>query len=247
MNIEVTRLTFTSHRLPPVLDDLRLVFFTDLHMGRRPGSVERQLKELLEIERGDVLLSGGDFVNLRYHWSSVTPFLESLRKPDLALAVPGNWDYRQHRTLVGLEDSMQRAGFKLLKNSRCEYRKGESRIAFVGLDDVRHGQPDPVQAFDGLDPSVFTVVLCHNPDILLQLDGFTYDLLLCGHTHGGQIRIPGWGPLRTSTRLGKKYDMGRFDLENDRMMYITRGIGSGHVRFRWNCNPELTVITLACL
>ena len=74
-----------------------------------------------------------------------------------------------------------------------------------------------------------------------------FDLLLCGHTHGGQIRLPRYGAMTTSTRLGKRYEAGLYGLGSGRHLYVSRGVGEGHVWIRILCPPELALLTLRSL
>jgi len=91
-----------------------------------------------------------------------------------------------------------------------------------------------------------TVLLYHSPEMMPFVQQFDVDLYLCGHTHGGQVRVPGYGAIITSAITGKRYEMGRYD-ENGTTLYVSRGIGLEGLsapRLRLFCPPEMTLITL---
>jgi len=95
-----------------------------------------------------------------------------------------------------------------------------------------------------LEDGVFRLLLCHNPDVLLMRERLAFHLLVCGHTHGGQIRLPGIGAVVTSTRLGRKFDKGLFQLGPTQYVFITQGVGMGEVPLRILCPPEVALLNI---
>ncbi len=96
------------------------------------------------------------------------------------------------------------------------------------------------------DPERLSICLYHYPDLIPQLDAVPFDLMLCGHTHGGQVRFPLWGAVVSMSRAGTRYALGLFE-EGGKYAYVTSGVGSesyGLAPFRFLCPPELTLITL---
>lgn len=131
--------------------------------------------------------------------------------------------------------------FRLLKNETLQIPWKQSFLNLTGLEDYMLGRLDPKKAFNGYDPSYPGIVLCHNPDAFPLLKAHPGDLLVAGHTHGGQVNLPGlWRKFcmiehpefkRGLCRLGQKW------------AYINRGIG-GLLKFRWCSLPEITLFTL---
>jgi len=162
-------------------------------------------------------------------------------------AIFGNHDIWAGEQHVG--DALQSNGITVLKNSYLPFERGGGRMWLAGLDDPVCGQPDPDRA---IPPSIRNIanepilLMCHAPDYVDVLRehpaGQAVSLVLSGHTHGGQIRLPFVGPLRLPPG-GRKYVEGLFQLGTTQL-YVNRGIGSVGVPFRFDCRPEITLFTL---
>jgi len=162
-------------------------------------------------------------------------------------AVLGN-----HDLMIGPREIAQALtdhGFTVLRNSHVPIERSGGRIWLAGLDDPVQGAPRPEVAIPESIrnlPHEPVVLLCHAPDyadkLLLQPAGPSVALMLCGHTHGGQIRLPWVGPL-VLPQIGRKYVEGWFRL-GQMQLYVNRGVGCVGVPFRLNCPPEITVFTL---
>jgi predicted MPP superfamily phosphohydrolase len=173
-------------------------------------------------------------------------------------AVLGN-----HDVIVGPEvvtAALEDNGIPVLRNKcvaleRSVGDKGANerhgRIWLAGLDDPAAGDPNPTLAIPAAIrniPNEPVVLLCHAPDYADELittpAGGAVDLMLSGHTHGGQVRVPLIGALRmTLPEMGRKYVEGMFRLEN-MQLYVNRGIGTVGLPVRFNCPPEITLIRL---
>lgn len=231
-------------KISPALDGLRLVQFSDLHLRHRETALERKALAVLADSAPDVLLFTGDAVNRAHLWDRARTWLEQLPPVACRFAVPGNWDY--HRDGSGrarFDEVFTEAGFQVLINRSGIYTGAGAPLHVAGVDDVRRGQPDPVQAVHDVSADAWKILLSHNPDILLD-PGLRCDLLLCGHTHGGQFRPPGIGPVYTSTRTGRAFAAGWREHKSAGRVYINRGIGTGDIPWRWRCPPEITLFIL---
>ena len=123
-------------------------------------------------------------------------------------------------------------------------------MALLGLD-CSHDQETDAEQLESLitqaPAGAYRVLLYHSPDLMPAAPQFGIDLYLCGHTHGGQVRLPGYGALITSSRLGKQYEMGHYRT-NDTHLYVSRGIGMegmGAPRIRFLCPPEIVLVSFA--
>jgi uncharacterized protein len=144
-----------------------------------------------------------------------------------------------------IRDHLENNGLPLLVNEFVRIERGGAHIHLCGLDDYSFGYPNPALGIPE-KPDAPVILMVHEPDYVVHLAahrrGPLVDLVLSGHTHGGQVRIPGFRPLALPP-LGKLFPEGHY-LLGDMQLYVNRGIGTVGVPFRFNCPPEITVATL---
>lgn len=247
--IQVTRKTLVSPKLKPETK-LRVLHLGDLHLERVTGR-ERQLNRLVESLQPDLILFSGDFLNLSY-LSDVTAqqdarrVLQGWQAPLGVYAVSGS-------PAVDLPDSVQ----AVLEGLPIHLLRGETLTIPLGTDAIQvAGLPCTHKPFVDfpllkqilpLPTPGFTILLYHSPDLAPQAAELGIDLQLSGHTHGGQVRLPGFGALVTASLYGRKFQSGRYALR-DMILYITRGIGmegAGAPRVRFLCPPEIILWEIA--
>jgi predicted MPP superfamily phosphohydrolase len=162
----------------------------------------------------------------------------------------GNHDYgidRQEGEKVCLElpdimeDALKRNGCRVLRNSSMNVEHEDGRLWFVGLDDLWYGGFDPHKSFADVPGGEAVVALSHNPDTAQVVDKKSPGLILSGHTHGGQVRLPFVGALYLNT-YNRRLDQGLFHLRHS-TLYVSRGIGYIH-RIRFYCRPEIPIFRL---
>ncbi|MDD3118923.1 MAG: hypothetical protein PHQ27_07085, partial [Victivallales bacterium] len=158
-----------------------------------------------------------------------------------ALAVPGNWDRRRWNWFGPeiWEELFREAGYHFLLNH--EYC--DRGIRFWGTDDFRCGTP----SYRVPARKCFSLVISHNPDAIIPMEEHyaSIDLILCGHTHGGQVRIPGLGAIETSSFYWRKFDYGHYRHDHTGThLIVTSGLGQSGVPFRFFCRPEMVLIRL---
>lgn len=240
-----TEVAVVHHRLEilePGSRPIRLGFVSDLHVG--PTTPKRTIErafERLRDARPDVLLLGGDYVFLEFTPAKLGflgELIDSIEAP-LKAAVLGNHDlWDQHEPL---EWELARRGVEVLTNRSLELGR-DGTVALVGLDDPWSGAPDPEAAFSGVDEAKPTIVLCHAPEGLPLVDSRRVDLMVCGHTHGGQIATPR-GPIVVPGPLGRRYPAGLFEIEGI-SMFVSRGVGGVEVAPRMFAPPDVGVFDL---
>ena len=216
----------------------KIVFLTDLHCDASvdPESFANTVNSLSP----DWILFGGDLVSFSCFCARAFELLTRLNAKKGKLAVLGNWDKRRRRWFPfrEWEKRMKSAGFTLLVNDYFHADK----ISFYGMDDFKIGHPAPPT----FEPGNFNIVMSHNPDAFVSFpppSGHNIDLVLCGHTHGGQVRFPFFGPLITSSVFWRKFDYGRFvNKLSASEMIISSGIGNSCVDFRLFCRPEILLL-----
>ena len=230
--------TLTTDEIPKD-EKFRIVFLADLHL--ESGSRIAETAAAASMLSPDIILLGGDYMNAdtRSNRKMLFEFCEKLKAREGVFAVGGNWDHdTTWSTMVG------RAGVEVIEGTTRTFRAGRGRIALCGL---AYGDPRPLKDFaEKYRESYYTIVLHHSPDILDPVFEAQVDLLLSGHTHGGQLRLPLYGALVTLSRYGKRYEGGLYH-EGPTTLYVTRGLGceGGWVpRIRFCCRPEVTVIDL---
>ena len=224
-------------------DRLRIGFASDFHAG--PTTTTRLVEracEVLEHAAPDLILLGGDFVLVRPEYVDrlVEP-LSRLRAPLGVFAVYGNHDHWSGLSRV--EDALDRAGIPRLNNRSQTLPAPFDRTLIVGLDDHTAGHPDADAAT--WDATLATVLLIHQPSGLLDAGERPFDVALAGHTHGGQIVLPGnFAPVAPHGALSRRYRAGRYRLDGGRTLLVSRGIGHSVLPFRIGAPSDVIVCTL---
>ena len=254
------RRIFYRHPLRPdssALSGQRILFFSDLHLRPQPAAcfprrlrwqgaqlIRDFLLDTVQKYHPDHIFFGGDAIAYLCTFGECLELFRELRCPGLKLGVCGNWDLlNRWLSQRYLQDRFRKeAGLRLLANEAVS--SGSLRV--FGFEDIRRASPE-YQSAPRRAP--FECILAHNPDTIplsMTPDQLkSVDLILCGHTHGGQIRIPLFGALATSSKFWKRFEYGLY--ENRRTgtrMLITAGLGVTFIRRRIFCPPEAVIIDL---
>jgi hypothetical protein len=242
--LRVVRERLALPRLPAAFAGLKVAFLADIHHSATiPLSHVRKAVALALAEKPDVILLGGDYVA----WASryIAPCTEALRPlaaPLGVFSVLGNHDSWQGAPAV--RAGLERAGFTDLTNRGVWLRRGQARLRLGGVGDLWTENQDLAAALGDIDPAEGALVLSHNPDFAETLVGTGVDLLLSGHTHGGQVVVPFLGSPVIPSRYGMKYAGGL--CRGPRcLVYVTRGVGTVGPPVRFACRPEVNVLELA--
>jgi uncharacterized protein len=222
---------------------LRIAFAADFHAG--PTTSDELLYNSVEALRTaspDLLLLGGDFVSLRPEYvDRVAPLLARVPAPLGRYAVLGNHDY-----WVGAERvarSLTAEGIEVLTNRCVRLPAPCDNVSVCGLDDHGSGWPDAGAALSGAGP--VKLVLMHAPSGLLDLESRRFSVAFCGHTHGGQIALPGGRPVIVAHgALSRRYNGGRYELASGGTLLVTRGIGCTALPIRINAAPAILACTV---
>lgn len=225
-------------------EPITAVHFSDVHLG--PVSLRRlqKLVDTINAQNPTIIFFTGDMVDKarNYHEAEqAAAILAGLQAPLGKFAVWGNHDVGGggHRMYPAL---LETAGFTLLKNETEWIPLADGRILRVtGLDDAQMGRPD-FSVADHAGAEDMHIVLAHAPDAAISLEGKPIDLVLSGHSHGGQIAIPFWGPLYTPPKA-REYTHGTYQLSGFTLS-IENGVGTTGVPVRFLSPPGFTVFTL---
>jgi uncharacterized protein len=252
---EVTELDIPLAGLPRVFDGMRIAQLSDIHLDNmtEPFYLRHVVQKINQM-RPDAVFLTGDFVSdgltsrdyaVKAAWQCGSILSKLICRP--LYAVLGN-----HDVAVGdkeVAEALRGSGITVLRNTHLPIERVGGRFWLAGIDDPVWGVPDPELA---IPPSIRNVpdepivLLCHAPDyaddLLAMPAGKAVSLMLSGHTHGGQVRLPLVGALELPT-MGRKYVEGLFRLGNLKL-YVNRGIGTIGLPFRLNCPPEITLFTL---
>jgi uncharacterized protein len=248
--VEPRRVLVSRHQvplpgLPAALDGIRIGQVSDVHLPANRAAAERTLA-LLEAERPEIVLLTGDQCETSSAVDELVGFVRAARGSLATIAILGNWDYRGGTIGSLARRAYERAGTTLLVNQHTIVDVGGACLGFVGLDDMLSGYPNAAAALKELPLEIPAIWTIHEPgfaDFLTPAPTQRPALVLAGHTHGGQIRIPGV-PAFTPTGSGRFLE-GWYDSTLGRL-YVSRGIGTADVRARFRCPPELPIFTLRC-
>ncbi|MFP3983803.1 MAG: metallophosphoesterase [Desulfurivibrionaceae bacterium] len=239
---QVENITFTHSELPGAFEGFRILFMTDLHLDGHPDLTDALIEKCRNIE-ADLCLIGGDIRMKNY--GPIAPCLRRLKRlvPHLrtthgVLGVIGNHD------CLEMAPDFEEAGIIMLINDSWNIEVGGETIWLAGLDDPHYYRTDNAgQAFGNVPEDRFSILLAHSPEAYKEAAACRPDLYLCGHTHGGQIRLPGRGPILTNSRA-PRYTANGWWQYREMTGYTSRGTGASGVPLRFNCPGEITLITL---
>ncbi len=239
--VVLEKVTLRLPALPDELHGFKIVLLSDFHL--HPFTQIEQVKVAVALaneQQPDLVALAGDYV-LEDAESAfeLMPALNQLQAKYGVFAVLGNHDYWTDSARI--KAAFAESESQLLINQGEDLGNG---VFVAGVDDCWSGQPDLTAVLDNRPSNAsFTLLLAHEPDFADQfsLDG-RVDCQLSGHSHGGQIRLPGVGAL-ILPQYGRKYDAG-LNQSNGMQLYTSRGIGVAGYPYRLNCPPEVTLLTL---
>jgi uncharacterized protein len=246
------------------LEGYTILHVSDIHFDE-VVSKNRLLWQQLHETTADVVLITGDFITHDSYIAALCDYLAGCKAADGIFGILGNHDY-YYRTLwqhfrhqiLGkdyipndwkrLVDALSQLGIRVLINENISFisRRGV-KIFIEGTDDPVLGNPeieDPTQDYQS---AAIKILLSHSPDILYssKIKKKAFDVLLSGHTHGGQIRVPGFGPLMTGTHYAKRNEAYGLYRAGDMYVNVSAGIGYSLMPLRINCPSEITLIELS--
>jgi predicted MPP superfamily phosphohydrolase len=242
LDISLQQETFRFPTLPEPFDGFRILLLTDLHfegLNELTAVVAEKVKGL----EADLCLIGGDIRMEVY--GAIAPSLRRLRRllgtirsPHGIYGVLGNHD------CIEMVPDFEEAGMMMLVNDSQAIERDGEKIWIIGIDDPHYYRVhDLDMAFRSVSAEGFKIFLAHSPEAYSEAASFHPQLYLCGHTHGGQICLPGKGPLYTNSRAPRFTAVGRWEHQS-MQGYTSRGVGASGVPLRYNCSGEITLITL---
>ena len=224
--IEPNWIALTRHEVGEGQRGISLLHLSDIHFTTF-GPREGRILEIIRETRPDVIVITGDCVLHETDREGLIDFLSRLEAPLGVFACPGNWE----DWVKGAYDCFEPAGVTLLRDRAVTL--GDTGIELSGVSLAQSRIPD--------SDAKHRILLCHYPAVFPAAARAGIDLVLAGHTHGGQVRFPLIGPLWLPSDSGD-YDQGWFR-EGDSRLYVSRGVGTSILRVRFLCRPEVALHT----
>ena len=242
--VEVERVALELPRLPEAFDGYRIAQVSDIHMDGwmtrdRLSNIVKRVNAL----KPDLVALTGDFVSYKPQKfvEGLADALGRLRPKDGAFAVLGNHDHWTKPRLV--RETLKKAGVEELNNAAHALRRGGARLHLAGVDDTWSGKPDLEATVRQAPGTSACILLAHEPDYADEsAKTGRFDLQLSGHSHGGQVCAPFFGPI-ILPKYARKYPSGLYHVGGMKL-YTNRGVGMVGPHVRFNCRPEITLFTL---
>ncbi|MFH0780051.1 MAG: metallophosphoesterase [Parcubacteria group bacterium] len=232
---------------------LKIAFISDMQLGpyKQAGYLTKIVDKIIAL-KPDIVLLGGDYIENKEAQAGYLAPLKNLADRFPVFSVTGNHEFNQSRpadkryrdNTASLRKLFKEWNIEILDNANRILTVNGSNIAICGIEDIWTGRADLTKAGADIPAGIPKILLAHNPDIILDNKSEDFNLILSGHTHAGQFRLPWIGPIvPVPTNLGRAFDYGLFKLKNN-YLYITSGLGESGARARLFCKPEIAIINL---
>lgn len=252
VTFEITHTETVSEKIPPQFSGFKIAHVSDLHNARF-GKDNRRLIEALRREKPDIIAITGDLVDSQStDIDGSVAFVRSAVKIAPCYYVTGNHDRWLKDEYFILEEKLLSLGVTVLHGESITLDRNGEQITLLGVDDPLFSQinaprreSDDAVLAEISESSKFQILLAHRPERFEIYKKHGIDLALCGHTHGGQLRLPFIGGIIAPDQgFFPKYDAGIYK-DGGTEMIISRGLGNSGVPLRVNDRPEIVIITLA--
>ncbi len=244
-NYQVVRRELTLPRLDPAFDGYTITQLTDLHVDLAT-TTRAHLQEVVRLanaQKSDLVVFTGDYLTIFSDDVAqiLIDELPKLKSSEPLLGVWGNHDWwAGHAPVV---QTLRETGVNILENDVYTIERDGQYLHIGGVDDWWEKYSDIEAVIAKLPAEGSAILLAHEPDFAdITAETGRFDLQVSGHSHGGQVRIPGIGAPILPT-YGEKYPAGLYKI-NDLQQYTSRGIGMVQPAVRYNCRPEIAVFTL---
>ena len=242
--LTIERRAIFLRRLPKALDGLRIVQLSDLHLG--PLTSSAQLRRAVETANSldpDIIALTGDYISHERHYAApCAEVVGRLRARHGVFAVLGNHDHWTDAALI--TDLFRAEGIKVLINEGMRFDKDGAGFWLAGVNDTMVGLEDLPLAMAGASDDEMKLLLAHNPIILRRAARAGVDLVLSGHTHGGQVALRSDRSASGRPRRRLLKGLGR---QGETQIYVTRGLGTVILPIRYGCPPEVSLLELRCV
>jgi uncharacterized protein len=241
-NVQIRRQEIVLRELPAGFDGFTILQLSDLHVDISEAAMER-LVELLPTIAYDICVLTGDYRGKTYGPFAAT--MAGLARVRAHIKGPVYGVLGNHDT-IRMVPQIEEMGIRMLLNESETLVRGGEPLHLVGIDDAHYYRVDNIEKAVTRVPSAeFSILLSHTPEIYRQAAHAGFKLLLSGHTHGGQLCLPGAVPITLDSVLPRRMGAGPWKY-HDMVGYTSVGVGSSLVPARLNCPPEITLHRLRC-
>lgn len=240
LSVESTEFAFDN--LPAAFDGMRILFITDTHIDEFP-TLGETIRRLAESVSYDVCILGGDY-NFAYRQESGMAYLWMKQLADALVQRSPVYGVLGNHDKYAMGQMLADCGVTMLVNEHAYLENDGDRLCLVGLDDCHYYEAaDMDLAEQGMQDGSFKVLICHSPEMYQDAADAGYSLYLAGHTHGGQVCLPGGIAVVTCATVPRRILRGKW-YYGGLAGYTSRGSGASGVCVRFFCPPEITLITL---
>jgi predicted MPP superfamily phosphohydrolase len=238
--LDVNHITVKSSEIPAEFNGTTIELISDFHYGTYVNDNEmKNVVKTANEQNPDIIVLAGDYVtDDSSKVNSSFGFLRNLTAKEGIYAVIGNND-PYNATVKAIRDS----GFNSMDNKGYWIEKNGAKIRIGGVGDLANEAQSDGYTLNGTTTNDFVIMTAHNPNYITQMNHNKVDLLLSGHTHGGQVNLFGFAPWVQAATNGKQYISGVYE-EDGSELIVTNGVGEIKVPFRFMATPQITVITL---
>lgn len=241
---KVEEVEFTTEKLPEY-GEFRMLQMSDFHNKNSPRIHKKIIEKVKEVTP-DIIVLTGDLIDRRTRdFNSIFFFLEALIATNIPIYfVSGNHEWSNPRRVEFLE-GLEERGITILSNESIQIQHHDSMINLVGVEDAATHHEDLYQAFSSLKEDCYTILLSHTPYIINNYMNLPADLIVSGHTHGGQIRFPFIGAMISpGSGLFPQLDKGVFDWGNEQKLYVDSGLGTSMIPVRFLNQSQISLLTI---
>lgn len=245
-SIKISEIKISADSTDNALKGKKIVHLSDLHLSRF-GKIETDILKIIDRINPDLIFLTGDYIKWKGDNKPALTFLSRLKAKLGVFAVMGDYDYSESKNSClfchekGSGNMTKQHNVVMLRNSFQELNIGDHVIKIAGIDDGYDKLDDYKAMVDSTDQNGLLLVLSHSPLAFAEFSSKNKVFMFAGDTHGGQIKLPLWLFKLFGYEKNFKYNYGLFQKGN-KTMYVTRGIGTSHFRFRLLCPPEIAVI-----
>jgi len=237
--IEIKNISINVHALPKRFEGMTIAQLSDIHHCKYVSRefIKNCVRKVNALSPDIVALTGDFVYGSREFISSVAEELSELKAKEGVFAVLGNHDNKDETT-----GALAEKGIRVLINEHIPLYRKKDYLFIAGVDDLWAGKLNIETTLNGTDDKP-KILLCHNPDAIEKIKHTHVDFVMAGHTHGGQVCLPLYGPPVVYSKFGARYASGLFH-EGKTIMYVNKGIGVSNFPIRFFARPEITLFTL---
>lgn len=237
--IEIKNISINVHALPKRFEGMTIAQLSDIHHCKYVSRefIKNCVRKVNALSPDIVALTGDFVYGSKEFISSVAEELSELKAKEGVFAVLGNHDNKDETT-----GALAEKGIRVLINEHIPLYRKKDYLFIAGVDDLWAGKLNIETTLNGTDDKP-KILLCHNPDAIEKIKHTNVDFVMAGHTHGGQVCLPLYGPPVVYSKFGARYASGLFH-EGKTIMYVNKGIGVSNFPIRFFARPEITLFTL---